>query len=45
VVLEQNKYAVSHSYDAAELTDLFKIFSILKRCKNYIEKSIESGVK
>lgn len=45
VVLDQKKYAVSHAYDATELADLFKIFSILKRCKNYIEKWIESGVK
>jgi hypothetical protein len=37
VVLEGNEYAVSQSYDAIREVELFKIFSILKRCKRYIE--------
>jgi hypothetical protein len=43
VVLDGNKYAVSNSYDALREDELFKIFSILKRCKTYIEGWIELG--
>lgn len=42
VVLEGNKYAVSNSYDALIEDELFKIFSILKRCKSYIETYIDN---
>ncbi len=42
VVLEGNKYAVSNSYDALIEDELFKIFSILKRCKTYIEAYIDN---
>ena len=38
VVLEDNQYAISPSFDAIRIAELFKIFSILKRCKSYIEK-------
>jgi hypothetical protein len=41
VVLENNQYAVSKSFDALEEDELFKIFSILKRCKSYIENWLE----
>jgi hypothetical protein len=41
VVLENNQYAVSKSFDALEEDELFKIFSILKRCKSYIEHWLE----
>ena len=41
VVLEGNKYAVSGSYDALREPELFKIFSILKRCKSYIEEWVK----
>jgi hypothetical protein len=41
VVLEGKNYAVSMSYDTSKISDLFKIFSILKRCKIYIEAAIE----
>ena len=37
VVLDKNQYSVSKSYDATEKEDLYKIFSILKECKNKIE--------
>ncbi len=40
VVLDGQKYAVSKSFDATDKTDLFQIFSILKRCKVYIEERI-----
>jgi hypothetical protein len=40
VVLNNNQYAVSNSYDATDEKSLFKIFSILKKCKFYIEKDI-----
>lgn len=42
VVLEGNQYAVSEPYDAIRHIDLFKIFSILKRCKGYIEMLINN---
>jgi hypothetical protein len=38
VVLKDNQYAVSASFDAIREDELFKIFSILKRCKSYIEQ-------
>ena len=41
VVLEGNKYAVSGSYDALREPELFKIFSILKLCKSYIEEWVK----
>jgi hypothetical protein len=41
VVLSKNQYAVSDSYDALKKEELFKIFSILKRCKTYIETFID----
>ena len=41
VVLEGNKYAVSKSFDAIEDVEMFKIFSILKRCKGYIEEWVK----
>jgi hypothetical protein len=40
VVLEQSRYAVSKSFDASEEQDLFTIFSILKRCKSYVEAAV-----
>ena len=40
VLLDKNEYAVSSSFDATDETDLFKIFSILKQCKIYIEKYV-----
>jgi hypothetical protein len=40
VVLNNNQYAVSNSYDATDEKSLFKIFSILKKCKFYIETDI-----
>jgi hypothetical protein len=45
VVLEHKKYAVSASFDATDIQDLFKIFSILKRCKSYIEAWIQEGLR
>ena len=41
VVLENNQYSVSKSFDAIEEVELFKIFSILKRCKSYIEEWVK----
>ncbi len=41
VVLENNKYAVSEPYEAVKEVELFKIFSILKRCKSYIEEWVK----
>ena len=40
VLLDKNEYAVSSSFDATDETDLFKIFSVLKQCKIYIEKYV-----
>ena len=40
VILNQNEYAISSTFDAVEEDELFKIFSILKRCKKYIETEI-----
>ena len=40
IVLEENKYSVSVSFDATKKEELFKILSILKRCKTYIEEMI-----
>jgi hypothetical protein len=40
VLLEGKDYAISKPFDAADETTLFKIFSILKRCKTYIETAI-----
>jgi hypothetical protein len=37
VVLQGNQYAVSDPFNAFKEEELFKIFSILKRCKSYIE--------
>jgi hypothetical protein len=37
VVLENKQYVVSKGYDATLVDDFFKILSILKRCKTYIE--------
>jgi hypothetical protein len=37
VVLDQNQYAVSQSFDTVQEDELFKVYSILKRCKSYIE--------
>ncbi|MDZ7876681.1 MAG: hypothetical protein U5L45_03380 [Saprospiraceae bacterium] len=41
VVLENNQYAVSEPYEAVKNHELFKIFSILKRCKSYIEELVK----
>ena len=41
VVLEDNQYSVSKAYDALEESELFKIFSILKRCKSYIDNWVK----
>ena len=41
VVLENNQYAVSEPYEAIKHLELFKIFSILKRCKSYIEEWVK----
>lgn len=41
VVLDGNQYAVSDFYDALKEIQLFKIFSILKRCKSYIEEWVK----
>ncbi|MDZ7879605.1 MAG: hypothetical protein U5L45_18145 [Saprospiraceae bacterium] len=41
VVLENNQYAVSEPYEAVKHIELFKIFSILKRCKSYIEELVK----
>jgi hypothetical protein len=41
VVLDGNQYAVSDSFDAIRIEELFKIFSILKRCKSYIEEWVK----
>ena len=41
VVLENNQYSVSKSFDAIEEIELYKIFSILKRCKSYIEEWVK----
>lgn len=38
VVLQGNQYAVSDPFNAFKEEELFKIFSILKRCKSYIEE-------
>ncbi len=43
VVLEGNKYAVSEPYNAFKEDDFFKVFSILKTCKGYIEAFINRG--
>lgn len=40
VVLNGNEYAVSEPFNAFKEAELFKIFSILKRCKGYIEAYI-----
>jgi hypothetical protein len=40
VTLEGDKYAVSEPFNAFKEDELFKIFSILKRCKTYIEAFI-----
>jgi hypothetical protein len=40
VVLNDKQYAVSNSFDATDEKSLFKIFSVLKKCKYYIEKDI-----
>jgi hypothetical protein len=40
VLLDGLDYAISKPFDAADETALFKIFSILKRCKAYIETAI-----
>lgn len=45
VVLDGNQYTVSDFYDALKETELFKIFSILKRCKIYIETFIDEQKK
>ncbi len=45
VVLDGNQYAVSESFDALKEDELFKIFSILKRCKTYIEAFIDAQKK
>ncbi len=42
LVLDKNEYAVGPNFDAIEEPDLFKIFSLLKRCKKYIEAEIAS---
>ena len=41
VVLEGNEYSVSKSFDAIEQVEMLKIFSILKRCKGYIEEWVK----
>ena len=41
VVLENNQYSVSESYDSTKRVEMFKIFSILKRCKSYIEEWVK----
>ncbi len=41
IVLDGNNYAISRSLDAIREIDLFKIFSMLKQCKKYIEIEIE----
>ena len=41
VVLNDSKYAVSESFDAIKKIELYKIFSILKRCKGYIEEWVK----
>ena len=41
VVLENNQYAVSEPFEAVKKAELFKIFSILKRCKSYIEEWVK----
>ena len=41
VVLENNQYSVSDSFDALRQVEMFKIFSILKRCKSYIEEWVK----
>ena len=41
VVLDGNNYSVSDSFDAIREKELFKIFSILKRCKSYIEEWVK----
>ncbi|NJN34864.1 MAG: hypothetical protein HC817_12035 [Saprospiraceae bacterium] len=40
VIFEGSFYEESPAFDATNEKDLFKIFSILKRCKTYIEKSV-----
>jgi hypothetical protein len=40
VVLNNNQYTVSNSFDATDEKSLFKIFSILKKCKSIIEKDV-----
>ena len=40
VVLDGNQYAVSEPYDAFKEPELFRIFSILKRCKSYVEAAV-----
>ena len=40
IVLNENQYSVSVSFDATKKEELFKILSILKRCKTYIEEMI-----
>ena len=42
VLLDGLDYAISKPFDAADEIALFKIFSILKRCKFYIEKALET---
>jgi hypothetical protein len=44
VILEDNQYTVSLPFDALDKVKMFKIFSILKRCKSYIEAWV-SGSK
>ena len=41
VVLENNQYSVSDPFDALRQVEMFKIFSILKRCKSYIEEWVK----
>jgi hypothetical protein len=45
VVLEDNQYAVSESFDALKEVDLYKIYAILKRCKINIEAFIDQQKK
>ena len=45
IALDGNQYAVSNSFDALIEKDLLKIFSILKRCKIYIEAFINDEKK
>ncbi len=40
VLLENKEFAIGKTFDAAEEEDLFKIFSILRRSKVYIEKEV-----